>query len=198
VTSRLCLYIAQRVLEEQEVSHKLQCACALWTVLIRPALTAFIAVDTLLERYRRERRDARASGSPSNGPPRARVRRSGSDLGSSLSLQDLSLTADKNAPVTVPPTDSTEQDESQPKRPSPIRSTSSQESPRHLSAHLGIKELLPEDHTDPILSLVNQMREQRMSSVANAGQYIFTYLALLAGISQELAEEGITAASPVA
>lgn len=83
-------------------------------------------------------------------------------------------------------------------RPPALRSSSSQETPRHLQARLGIKELLPEDHSDPILSLVDQMREQRMSSVANAGQYIFTYLALLAGISQELAEEGVTAASPVA
>lgn len=158
----------------------------------------FIAVDTLLERYRRERRAARASGSPSNGPPRARVRRSGSDFSSSLSLKDLSLNAESTAPAAVAPADSTEQNDPQLKRPSAIRSTSSQESPRHLQAHLGIKELLPEDHSDPILSLVNQMREQRMSSVANAGQYIFTYLALLAGISQELAEEGITAVSPVA
>lgn len=154
---------------------------------------AFIAVDTLLERYRRERRDARTAGSPSNGPPRARVRRSGSDLGSSLPLQDLSLTEDDVVSTTSSPAKS----ETHVTRPPAIRSASSQESPRHLQARLGVKELLPEDHSDPILSLVNQMREQRMSSVANAGQYIFTYLALLAGITQELAEEGITAVSPV-
>lgn len=161
---------------------------------------AFIAVDTLLERYRRERRAGRTSGSPSNGPPRARVRRSGSDLGSSLTLQDLTLTEEGTLASTLPSAEPKETalGESNSKRPAVIRSTSSQESPRHLQAHLGIKDLLPEDHSDPILALVNQMREQRMSSVANAGQYIFTYLALLAGISQELAEEGVTAVSPVA
>lgn len=154
----------------------------------------FIAVDTLLERYRRERHQARTSGSLSNGPPCARVRRSGSDAGLSSTLQDLSLTDDDASPTTTSPGKSN----SSAARPPAIRSSSSQETPRHLSARLGIKELLPEDHSDPILSLVNQMREQRMSSVANAGQYIFTYLALMAGISQELAEEGIITNSPVA
>lgn len=157
-------------------------------------------MDTLLERYRRERREARTSGSPSNGPPRARMRRSGSDLGSSL--HDLSLTDADKSSVQSPTTGGNSGQkvvEDTPRvRPPALRSSSSQETPRHLQARLGIKELLPEDHSDPILSLVDQMREQRMSSVANAGQYIFTYLALLAGISQELAEEGVTAASPVA
>lgn len=157
-------------------------------------------MDTLLERYRRERREARTSGSPSNGPPRARMRRSGSDLGSSL--HDLSLTDADKSSVQSPTTGGNSGQkvvEDTPRvRPPALRSSSSQETPRHLQARLGIKELLPEDHSDPILSLVDQMREQRMSSVANAGQNIFTYLALLAGISQELAEEGVTAASPVA
>ena len=132
------------------------------------------------------------------------MRRSGSDLGSTLN--DLSLTdvvvATAKQPdtssvsVETPSTKTKGKEETQHVRPPALRSSSSTETPRHLQARLGIKDLLPEDHSDPILSLVDQMREQRMSSVANAGQYIFTYLALLAGISQELAEEGITPASP--
>lgn len=115
-------------------------------------------------------------------------------------MQELTLAEGKHSTPDSPSMSASDKKNSNehPHRPAVLRSTSSQESPRHLQARLGIKDLLPEDHTDPIHSLVNQMREQRMSSVANAGQYIFTYLALLAGISQELAEEGVTSASPVA
>ena len=60
-----------------------------------------------------------------------------------------------------------------------------------LCARLKHKELLPEDLSDPIMSLVDQMREQRMSSVANPGQYVFTYLALMAGLNAQLKKEGI-------
>lgn len=60
-----------------------------------------------------------------------------------------------------------------------------------LVEKLKCRTLLPEDHSEPIKALVDQMREQRMSSVANAGQYAFTYLALMAGIRSDLLDEGV-------
>jgi hypothetical protein len=60
-----------------------------------------------------------------------------------------------------------------------------------LVEKLKCRTLLPEDYTEPIKALVDQMREQRMSSVANAGQYAFTYLALMAGIRSDLVDEGV-------
>lgn len=60
-----------------------------------------------------------------------------------------------------------------------------------LMTHLLERNLLPEDRDNPMQAVVEQMREQRMSSVANASQYVFTHLALLAGIVSDLREEGI-------
>jgi len=62
---------------------------------------------------------------------------------------------------------------------------------KDLIQHLNRKGLQPEDRTDPVKSLVDQMREQRMNSVANAGQYLFTHLALYAGIIADLKREGV-------
>lgn len=70
------------------------------------------------------------------------------------------------------------------------------ESTRAIIAKLEQRDLLPQDITDPVKSLVDQMREQRMSSVANAGQYVFTYLALMAGIARDLKDEGLVDESP--
>ena len=64
-----------------------------------------------------------------------------------------------------------------------------------LCARLKQTELMPQDYADPIKSLVDQMREQRMSSVANPGQYVFTYLALMAGITAQLENEGVPTTS---
>lgn len=63
--------------------------------------------------------------------------------------------------------------------------------PGALVEHLNRKGLQKEDLTDPVKSLVDQMREQRMNSVANAGQYLFTHLALYAGIIADLKNEGV-------
>ena len=66
-----------------------------------------------------------------------------------------------------------------------------QDSTGALVEHLNRKGLQKEDLTDPVKSLVDQMREQRMNSVANAGQYLFTHLALYAGIIADLKNEGV-------
>ena len=60
-----------------------------------------------------------------------------------------------------------------------------------LMTHLLERNLVREDSDNPMQAVVEQMREQRMSSVANVSQYVFTHLALLAGIVSDLREEGI-------
>lgn len=78
---------------------------------------------------------------------------------------------------------------SSPSRPHAAHRDSS--APEALVRHLAEKELQPVDRADPVKSLVDQMREQRMNSVANAGQYLFTHLALYAGIIADLKNEGV-------
>lgn len=89
--------------------------------------------------------------------------------------------------------DSESEAEQSPKRTNATEKTASEgdHSTSALVEKLKCRTLLPEDHSEPIKALVDQMREQRMSSVANAGQYAFTYLALMAGIRSDLLDEGV-------
>lgn len=162
--------------------------------------TAFIAVDTLLDRYRQERRnkreavsDMQVDGESSVSRSSSRGRRSHSDASASDRILNMTIESDSDAsprPSSPARFDSPRGSRSKSgSRPSSKHRDSS--APEALVRHLNRKGLQQEDRTDPVKSLVDQMREQRMNSVANAGQYLFTHLALYAGIVADLKLEGI-------
>lgn len=67
---------------------------------------------------------------------------------------------------------------------------SANETTKHLDNHsvLDTQETPPLQRANPIFSTVNEMREQRMSMVANLAQYHFVHKALMHGISRSSAQ----------
>ena len=122
----------------------------------------------------------------------SRSRRTASNASASERILSMTLDSDSEASPTLP---SNSTFPSSSVSGTTASDTSSQEQgmgpAKDLIQHLNRKGLQPEDRTDPVKSLVDQMREQRMNSVANAGQYLFTHLALYAGIIADLKREGV-------